>query len=219
MKTTLRNFLLAVCLLASPLVSSAVTTYYTRYDGTYSGANRTGLFSTSEATIDNGYVYGSAFIRGTTDYVYFYSRVRDAAGNISGSVSGDLSGTFTGRVGSGVIVVTLRTTRGTATLVLIKTVGYAPTSLSGRYTYTYGSGYYYYFDFYPTEAYFYFYNNGENVQSGYAAYTYRRLSPTSGTVTIAGLGTFRMSFTSDDTVNVTGTGVNSSFYFYGFGYD
>jgi len=218
MKTLLKQFALLLCTLSLTSAAWAQGPSPTaRFDGGYFSPGGSGPISKVEANVDYGDIWGTVFLRGVDNYefLYFYADV-DRVGNITGGVFysenetdrsyyGRGGGTFTGRISGNAMVLTFKARQGIVTVVLIKSGGYAPPFLAGRIVY-----------FEPGKGYveLYFDEKKVWVEPGGVLpipYTYTRTGPNTGTVSISGVGTFRVTFTDRWNGNISGSGLNTSF--------
>lgn len=219
----LKSVLAVLCLL--PFHTSALAQESSsRFNGGYFGTSPAGPISRVEATISGNYLYGSVFLRGidTYDFLYFYGRNVDRAGNVRGTFYssnysgrptffGRDGGTFSGKVTGGVLVLTFKTSQGSAKVVLLKAMGYAPTFIAGRVvSFNDGRGRVnFYFDEKKV------FTRGDD----YVPYTYRKTGPNTGTVSISGVGTAQLTFTNRWSGSIVGQGLNTTFDSYDYSDD
>jgi len=220
MKSPITRLLVLFCLLAWSLAARADGNL-TRFDGSYSSTPGRGAVSRVEVNIDSGYVHGTAFLRGVEffDFLYFNSSYVDLAGNFSGhfrsenlshadSFFGLEGGTFSGRASGGAMILTLRAREGVVTLVLLRSKGLSPPVIAGRVVYFNGGRVYFYFD-----------EKKVIVLAGdqmYLPYTYLKTGLNTGTVSIPGFGTFRLTFTDRWEGNIAGPDVDTIFESYDY---
>jgi len=232
MKNLLKTALLALCL-TSLTPTSWATPENSRFDGAfYSVGMRGGPISGAEATVSGGYVYGSIVSRNGDNFWYFYSLQLDSGGNFRGSAYGDgySDGTIAGRVSGSVMVMTVSTPYGKATLICLKNSGNAAAFLAGRYAYAYlyppgattsGSGYDYY---YEIDLYFYSFGEVEvdvydftskfDYYYFYSTYVYRKTGRNTATLNVPGLPAAFITFFEQYEGDVRAGGLEGPIYFY-----
>src|SRR6185295_180459 len=205
MKSILKSTLFALCLFCFASVSSAYVS--SRFDGAYFSVSTSGgAIVGVEATIDGNYIYGTVLTRDGDD-PYFYGEDVDNTGHFDTRLRSDGRGaTVSGRVSGAILIVTVKSVQGTATFICVKANGYAPTFIAGKYFEIYfhnslAGGSYFYVELdcdYLSQTYAstYQYSNSHSTDYGYKNYTYRKTGPNTVTITVAGFGTYRLTFTS-----------------------
>jgi len=232
MKNTLKSLLFILCLACLTAAQPAEAYVSSRFDGAYfSLGQRAGAIVAVELTIDGTYVYGTVLTRDGDD-PYFNGNDIDSSGSINGPLYNDAAGAkISGRVSGSVVILTVKSEKGTATFVCVKASGYAPTYIAGKGVY-----FYYYNPSYTVAefeadyfnqawVYTYQFSGGIYTPFGYKNYTYRKTGPNTATITVAGVGTYQLIFTDPWEGHVTGPGVNggpainTTFYVYDYGND
>ncbi|MFM2296055.1 MAG: hypothetical protein RLZZ350_2468 [Verrucomicrobiota bacterium] len=233
MKTLFKTLLIALTSLTLTHAVHARGIYNTgAFNGSYYGSGGGNPLGKTELTINNSYLYGTAFPQtgGIYDYVTFYANNVDMTGNFTGyyydrgyatKTAERVINTVSGHSYGSLLVLKFTGDTVNTTTILFKSYGTAPYFLAGREIDFYLN------DGYSNYGYLYFYNNsvyyrhwvsGSPYTTGTTTYTYRVTGANSGSVTVPGVGTLSVNFSSSFRYGTGTLNGQSTYYTYMYDY-